>query len=68
MFYNVGEMKTEGPANIRLSKELKERIVAFAKRNEISVSDVVRLAIVTELPLMESGAFMLKAAAQGVKQ
>jgi len=60
-------MKTDGPANIRLSKELKERIVAFARRNEISVSDVIRLALLTELPLMESGSFMLKSAAQESK-
>lgn len=53
-------MKTSGPANVRLPDDLKARVVAVACRNTVSVSDVVRMALLATIGEMEAGGFRLR--------
>jgi hypothetical protein len=45
--------------NVRLPAGLKRRTVNIARVNNISLSDVVRMTLITLLPKIESGAFNL---------
>jgi predicted DNA-binding protein len=67
LFYSDGQMKTTAPSNIRLPDEMKARIRGIAVRNSISVSDVVRMALVAQVPVMEAGAFRLNSNGSGVQ-
>jgi predicted DNA-binding protein len=58
-------MKSTTPANIRLPDEMKDRIRSIASRNSISVSDVVRMALVAQVPVMEAGEFVIRSTGAG---
>jgi predicted DNA-binding protein len=58
-------MKTTAPSNIRLPDEMKARIRDIATRNSISVSDVVRMALVAQVPVMEAGEFVIRSTGAG---
>jgi len=45
--------------NVRLTSDLKGRVIQIAEANEMSLSDVVRLTLITYLPEMEQGEFRL---------
>jgi len=45
--------------NVRLPPELKGKLVSISERNNMSLSDVVRLSLMRFLPEMEAGEFRL---------
>ncbi len=47
--------------NVRLPSSLKDRAFRIATGNHLSMSDVVRLALIQMLPEMENGHFQLNA-------
>lgn len=54
-------MKLESkPSNVRLPIELKNRLAQIAQSNGLSVSDVIRLMLLIEIPEVEAGRFKLK--------
>jgi predicted DNA-binding protein len=51
--------------NVRIPSDLKARLLQVSKRNHMSLSDAVRLSIITFIPEMESGEFRLKGLNKG---
>jgi len=58
-------MKLESkPSNVRLPVQLKHRIEALARRNNLSSSDIIRLMLFRAIPQLEAGRFLLVAEQQ----
>ena len=46
--------------NVRMAPDLKKRLAVIADANEMSLSDLARMAIIAELPVAEKGLFKLR--------
>jgi len=57
------ELKT-APTNVRLPPSMKDRALRLAQMNDISISDIVRLAVIKYLPEMERGEFVIRGVAR----
>ena len=49
-------------SNIRLPIQLKDRLQRIAAANSLSMSDIVRILLVTKLPDVEAGSVTLRGA------
>lgn len=58
------EMCTQA-TNVRLPEALKDRALRIAEQNKLSISDLVRISLITLLPEMERGEFRLRGCAGG---
>ena len=52
--------RTTQMVNVRLPTDLKKRAVKIARQNGISLSDVLRITLISELVSIEAGAFRLR--------
>lgn len=56
MYYKILQecaMSTETPFSVRIPREMRERLELFAKENDLTVAQVIRLALrnfIRELP------------------
>jgi hypothetical protein len=52
--------KQTAATNVRLSEDLKTRVLEVAQSNQMTISGLFRLALLTYLPEMERGQFRLR--------
>ena len=57
---NTKEKREMAYINVRVPIVIKERAIQCADKNQLSISDIVRLSLVAELAEIESGKFNLR--------